>query len=77
MEVSSKVFVYTRFIDVYTILIAIRNAIFLAAVQFHTKKGRVLSAEESIVDVNQKVSSVHRIVGARKVDAGAYICEVL
>lgn len=39
-------------------------------------KGRVLSAEESIVDVNQKVSSVHRIVKARRIDAGSYICEV-
>lgn len=37
----------------------------------------MLSAEESIVDVYQKVSSVHRIVGARRLDAGSYICEVI
>lgn len=37
---------------------------------------KVLSAEESIVDINQKVKSVHRIVNARRIDAGPYICEV-
>lgn len=81
MEVSSKVFnfLHTPFIVVYTtILIANlkRNFPRTCAIS-HEKQGRVLSAEESIVDVNQKVSSVHRIVGARKVDAGAYICEVI
>jgi hypothetical protein len=69
---------HTPFIVVYTILIANwkRNFPRTCAIS-HEKQGRVLSAEESIVDVNQKVSSVHRIVGARKVDAGAYICEVI
>ena len=37
----------------------------------------MLSAEESVIDVNQTVSTVHHIVNARRKDAGRYICEVL